>query len=210
MGVNEKSGQIFLVSLAILVAGCAATQTVSDPNRKQVSSVTISGSVAKPPSMFYLGPGGASGLMFGAIGGALAAQSIEDSRKTFQEHVDKNGISIEKIVLEEVSTAIRQSGKFRLADSPQNGGAVISVSIFQYGFSIPNGFSSRLVPIVGVRCEMKDASGRVLWSSQERTHPLGNPVEPIDPEVIRNDPKVLESSWRAAAKYVAAAIVNGF
>jgi hypothetical protein len=210
MRISASFRLIVLIPAAVLIGGCAATQTISDQDRKQVSSVTISGGVANPPSMFYLGPGGAAGLMFGAIGGAIASSSIEDSRKAFQAYVDKNGISIEKIVLEEVSMAIRQSGKFPLADKPQDGGAVITVSIVQYGFSIPNGFSSKLVPILGVRCEMKGATGKVLWSAQEHTRPLGNPVEPAEPEAIRNDPKAMEASWRAAAKHIAAAVVNGY
>jgi len=211
MRFNARFGLSASILVAVvLVAGCASTQSISDASRKQISSVTIDPRVSKPPALFYLGPGGATGLMFGAIGGAVAAPSIEESRKAFQAYVDRNGISIEKVVLEEVSAAIRQSGKFLLVAQPQPGGATIVVTIFQYGFSIPNGFSSKLVPIVGVRCEIKDTAGKVLWSAQERTHPLGNPVEPAEPEAILNDPKAMEAAWRAAAKYVASAIVEGF
>ncbi len=196
--------------LVLLFAGCAAVQPISNADRKNISSVTISPEVTKPAAMFYLGPGGVTGLMFGAIGGALSAGSIEESRKSFQQYVDRNGISVEKIVYEEVSSALRQSGKFPLAAAPQPGGAVLVVSIVQYGFSIPHGFSSELVPILGVRCEMKDAAGKLLWSAQEHTRPLGNPVESSKPDAIRNDPKAMEGSWRAAAKHIAAAIVAGY
>ena len=198
------------VFIALLLASCAAVQPISDADRRKLAGVTIDAAVAKPPAMFYLGPGGATGLMFGAIGGALSASSIEESRKAFQVYVDKNGISIEKIVLDEVSTALRRSGKFPLADAPQPGSALVTVSIVQYGFSIPHGFSSKLVPILGVRCELKDASGKLLWSAQEHTRPLGNPVEPAEPDSIRNDPKAMEGSWRAAAKHIAAAIADGY
>jgi len=150
------------------------------------------------------------GLAFGAIGGALSAGSIEESRKSFQQYVDKNGISVEKIVFEEVSAAIRKSGKFPLVAAPQPGGTVLVIAIVQYGFSIPHGFSSELVPVLGVRCELKDAAGKLLWSAQEHTRPLGNPVQSSTPDAIRNDPKAMEASWRAAARHIAATLAAGY
>lgn len=198
------------IVLILLLSGCAAVQPISDAERRKVSSVTLSEAVAKPPAIYYLGPGGAAGLMFGAIGGALSASSIEESRRSFQTHVDKHGIAIEKIVLEELSGSMQRSGKFPLAARPEPGGAVIHVTILQYGFSIPHGFSSKLVPILFVRCDMKDASGRVIWTSSEATRPLGNPVEAAEPAAIQSDPKAMEGSWRAAARHIAAAIAGGY
>jgi hypothetical protein len=191
----------------LALAGCASVQPISDTDRKAVVAVAIAPQVAKPPAMYYLGPGGAAGLMFGAIGGAMAAGSIEESRKSFQQFVDRNGISIEGIVLDEVSAAVKRSRKFPLVDAPQPGAATLLVSIYQYGFSIPNGFSSKLVPILALRCELKDAAGKLVWSADDRLLTLGNPVEPSEPDAIRNDPRAMEASWRAAARHLAAAIV---
>ena len=202
--------RLILVLLVVALYGCAELQPISDAERKKITSVAISDAVSKPPAMSYLGPGGSAGLMFGAIGGAIAASSIEESRKSFQQFVDRNGISIEKIVLEEVGAAVRRSGKFPVAGRPDPAAAVFNIAIFQYGFSIPHGFSSMLVPILGIRCELKDASGKLQWSASERVLPLGNPVEGSDPETIRNDPKAMEAAWRAAARHIAAAIVAAY
>lgn len=193
--------------LLVWLSGCASVQPISDADRKAVAAVFIGREVAKPPAIYYLGPGGATGLLFGAIGGALSASSIEESRKSFQAYAERNAIAIEKIVYEEISAAAKASGKFPLVDSPRPGAATLVVTVFQYGFSIPNGFSSKLVPILGLRCELKDAAGKLVWSADDRLLTLGNPVEPAEPESIRNDPKAMEASWRAAAKHLAAAIV---
>lgn len=193
--------------ILLLVAGCASVQPISDADRKAVTAVFIGREVAKPPAIYYLGPGGAAGLMFGAIGGALSASSIEESRKSFQAYAERNGISIEKIVYEEVAAAAKASGKLPLVDAPRAGASTLIVSVYQYGFSIPNGFSSKLVPILALRCELKDAAGKLVWSADDRLLTLGNPVEPAEPEAIRNDPKAMEASWRAAAKHLAASIV---
>ena len=200
--------RIVLAWFALLLAGCAAVQPISEAERKKISSVTINGAVSKPPVMSYLG--GIGGLMFGAVGAAIAAPSMEDSRKSFQVYVEKSGISIEKIVLEETTAAIQRSGKFPLAAASRPGGAVIDISIVQYGFSIPHGFTSKLVPTLFVRCDMKDAAGKVVWSSSERVLTLGNPVEGVEPEVFQSNPKAMEASWRAAAKHIAATIAAGY
>jgi len=157
-----------------------------------------------------MGPGGATGFMFGAVGALVSAPILGNIQAEFQQHVINSGISIEKIVLEEISAAIRQSGKFPLSEKKEAGSAVIKVSVVKYGFSIPTGFSSKLVPILAVRCEMTDASGKMIWSAQEHTRPLGNPVEPVAPEVLRDDPKVIEIAWRAAAKFIAAKMVGQY
>lgn len=197
--------------LVLAIAGCASVQQpISDADRNKVSSAFIVPTVAKAPNMFYLGPGGATGLMFGAIGGALSASSIEESRRSFQTFVSRHGISIEEIVLEEIAAAFRQAGRLPLADAASPQAHSMRIEIFQYGFSIPHGFSSKLVPILGIRCELKDSSGRTVWGVSDRILSLGNPVEPVDPELIRNDAKAMESAWRAAAKHLALAIASRY
>lgn len=196
-----------LVTLLILLSGCATTQPIAISDRSNVTAVTVSKEVPVPAKMYYLGPGGATGLAFGAIGAAIAAPGIEKHRESFQEQIAASGVSIDRIVYEEALAQIRQSGKFPLRDETKPGDAIIYISVLNYGFSIPNGFSSRLVPMLGLRYEMRDASGRMLWSATERVMPLGNPVESVDAEVIKSNPAAREAAWRAAAKALAVKLV---
>lgn len=195
--------------LAALLAGCApAPQKMSSADRKAIQTVHINGNVAKPPEPFYLGPGGGFGLAFGAIGAIVTEPGRASGRDSLRDFLAKNGIVIERIVLEEVSAALRASGKLQLADRPEPGAATISVAIKQYGLSIPHGFSSNLVPVLSVECAMVDAAGKTVWSAADRILPLGNPVEGRPAEQLRNDPRAIESVLRAAAKHVAASIVR--
>ena len=109
---------------------------------------------------------------------------------------------------EEFSAALRRSGKLLLADQPEAGAATINIAIRQYGLSIPNGFSSNLVPILMVECTMLDASGKVAWSASDRVLTLGNPVEGQPGEAMRNDAKAIEKALREAAKHITTNIVN--
>jgi len=157
-----------LAAVLLLAAGCAGTTPhVADPARKSVTMVSVGRTVTKPPEMFYLGPGNV-GLLFGAIGGAASAPGIADERKAFQSHVEKHGISIEAIARDELDQAIRKSGKLAVADQPVAGGATMVVSVLQYGFGVPNLFSSNVVPVVYLKCELIDAAGKVLWSARDR------------------------------------------
>lgn len=194
------------LSICIALAGCGTTSLVSDPARKSLAAVAIDANVSKPPQMFYLGPGDGGGLMFGAIGGAAAAGPIERSRIAFQGFIEQRGISIEKVVREEVEEALRRSGKLAIGQ----GGGTLRIAILQYGFGVPHLASSYVVPIIGLRCDILDAGGKVVWSTSERLSTLGNPHEAIKPEAMRDNPALIEQSWRAAAKGLATNIVGTY
>jgi hypothetical protein len=203
--------RVLLVSLLLaLVSGCASVQPISEADRRQITSVSLSPSIEKAPQIYFVPPGAGAGLMFGAIGGALAAGPIEERRKAFQQFVESRGISIEKIAAEEVGAALRRSNRYPFSDAPRPGGSTLHVAVFQYGFSIPHGFSSVMVPIVALRLDMKDASGKLVWSATERILTLGNPVEGITPEAMQKDPQLIEQAWRASLRYLAAEIIKAY
>ena len=181
---------------------------MSEPDRKRIQIASINSKVEKPAAPYYLGPGGGIGLGFGAIGAIVTEPGREAARNSFLDFLEKNNVSIERIVLEEFSVALRSSRKLLVADKAEPGAAIINITIRQYGLGIPHGFSSKLLPILFIVCEMVDASGKTIWKASDRVAILGNPVEGLPAEEIRNDPKAIENAWRAAAKHISANIVN--
>jgi hypothetical protein len=203
--------KLLLLLLAALLAGCASpTQKISDADRSRYGTVFLDQQVQKPPQMYYLGPEGALGLSFGLIG-ALATQSTREAgTQRFVEAMEQHGVRIENIVINELFDAIRLSGKLVMREQPGPDVATFRVIIEQYGFSVPNTLSSKLVPMLYVKCEMVDPSGRVVWSASDRTLSLGNPAEAIPAEEMRNDPKLVLQQWTIAAKAIAAKILQEF
>ena len=200
----------FICWLAILflLSACATTQKLSDEDRRKISVVRIDSNVRKAPAMYYLGPGASAFLAFGAIGGAaLAATSLEPA-KVLQEFAEKNGIFIEKIAFQEIDAALRQSGKLKVSASGETSEATVNVLVYMYGFSVPHGFSSNLVPVVAIKCEMVDAAGKVIWSANDNVPILGGPVAPMSLEAMHEDPKRIEEAWRIAAKRIAGNIAK--
>jgi hypothetical protein len=190
---------VCLLALLLLFSGCATTQKLGDEDRKKIGVVRISSNVRVAPAMFYLGPDTGALFAFGAIGGAAAATASAEPGKALQQFAEKNNIFIEKIALEEIDAAIRQAGKLKVLNTGEPTDAVVNVIVYQYGFGIPHGFSSRLGPILGIRCEIADAGGKVLGSANDYVLK----AETMTLQEMRDDPKRIEDAWRKAAKRIA-------
>jgi len=141
--------------------------------------------------MYYQGSG--SVLM-----GHMASETGTEIKAT----AEKNDIHIDKIATEEVQQALESSRKVAISadeSSPYN----LLLAIYQFGFSAPNGFSSKLVPVLTLECQIKSADGKSLWKDRFMALPLGNPVPGIKRDDLVQDPQRIESAWRAAAKNLA-------
>jgi len=204
----RTSHWLLIATLGILLGGCATTQPLSDEDRKKVRVVRINSNVQKAPVMYYLGPETSGALWFGAIGGAVSAASSVEPAKVLQEFAEKNGIFIEKIAFQEIDAALRQSGKLKVSDSGEATEAIINVTVIQYGFSVPNLFTSNLVPAVSIECEMVDATGKVIWRARDFVTTLRNPAAPMSLATMRDNPKRIEDAWRIAAKRIAGNIAK--
>jgi len=208
---HERGGRIvknvlLCVALLVTLAGCASTPKL-DQQAGQ-SDVRIDPAVVTATEMYFYGPGSAFGALGGAIGGLITAAANEGPGERLDKFAKDNGIHIDQIVQEEATKAFRDSGKLRLVDSPGAATATMKVSIAMYGFSIPNGFSALLVPILKIKCQLVGADGKVIWSANDETMPLGNPVEGSSLDALYKDPKLIEASWRAAARTIMKEIVD--
>jgi hypothetical protein len=199
-----------VLAITLFAAGCAApTQRLSSEDRSKHRAVRISDKVEKAPEPFLLAPGTGGGLMFGAVGGALASAGIEDARKAFSAYVDRNAISIQKIAREEVEAALRASGKFPIAGPSEASAPQMIIAVPQYGFGVTHLLGSSVVPVLWMKCDMVDGAGRVIWSASGRMLPsIASPIEPTTWDAMRDNPAVIEAEWRKAARHIARQIVD--
>lgn len=206
----QKYKSIIAMIGVALLCGCASTQRLSEADRLRSKTVTISANVQKG-ELFLLAPSGANiGLIFGALGGAAASGSINDSQKAFEEFVKANSVSIETIVRQEFVKALRESGKVVIATPAQEsaGLPVISISVPQYGFGVTHLLSSNVVPVVQLKADMRDAIGNLLWSESERMlSSIASPMDATTWEQLRANPKLIEEKWRQASRYLAKKMV---
>lgn len=198
----------YVLILSVLLTGCASTQKLSEQDKKRIEAVKLNSKVERPKEMYYFGPGASIGLLFGAVGGAIAGASNIGPGNEMLSFAEQNGVRIEEIVAQEFEGALRQSGKLKIVDMAGDNGATINLSVIQFGFSVPNGFSSKLVPVVSFKSEMVDAGGNVIWSARDSVLPLGNPVEGEPADALRLNAKAIEAAWRAAVKHIARSMVE--
>jgi hypothetical protein len=160
--------------------------------------------------LFLLAPSGANiGLMFGAAGGLAASGAINDQQAAFGAFLDKNAVSVEAIVRDEFQKVLRDSGKVAIATEANPALPVISVSVPQYGFGVTHLLSSNVVPVMQLKGEMKDSTGKVMWTESERMLPsIASPMEPTTWTQMHDNPKSIDEQWRKAAHYLAQKVVE--
>jgi hypothetical protein len=198
------------ISVVLVVSGCATpTQKLSDADRGIYSAVRISQSVEMPKEPYLLAPGGSVGLMFGAVGGLAAGGSIENERQVFRRFLEKNSISIKQIALQEIELALRESKKLKIVPKADASAPEIRIAVLMYGFSVPHLLSSNVVPVVNIKCEMVDASGKTIWVAGDRTSAsIANPITPISWESLQTNPPLIADQWRQASKIIASKIMT--
>jgi hypothetical protein len=185
-----------LLLLGAICSGCATTQNLAVADRQKLKSIAISPDVKKAETMYYSGPESwAPGLIpfrtSKPIGEDLELQALS------------NNIHIDQIVLEEVTAAFKSAGKVTVEADKERSGNLLSIRIVQYGFSVPNGFSSKLVPMLMIICSISDSTDRVTWKGSKMVLPLGNPAKAEKPEDLYQQPMLIERAWRTAARYAA-------
>ena len=191
-----------LLLIGAICSGCATTQNLAAADRQKLKSIAISPDVKKADTMTYEGPEKWNPPLMALfrtskpIGEDLELQALS------------NNIHIDQIALEEVTAAFKGAGKVKVEADRERSANLLSIRIVQYGFSVPNGFSSKLVPVMMIICSITDSSGRVIWKGSHMVLPLGNPVKAEKPEDLYQQPMLIEQAWRGAARVAAAEIAK--
>jgi hypothetical protein len=208
ISILRKTKLLAVLALTLSLFGCASTQPMTDADRAKFKTVKINGTVEKG-QLFILAPGDGVGLMFGAVGGAIASGPIQNTQNAFADFLNKNSLSIEKIVREEIEKALRESGKVTIATPGDATTPTLNITVPQYGFGVTNLLGSSVVPVLNIKCEIVDSTGKVIWNSNDRMGPsIANPMESMTWKQMHDDPKLIEEQWRKAAKYLAKKIIG--
>lgn len=198
-----------LIGVTLLISGCATSQKLSGEDREKIKAAQISSNIEKG-QVFLLAPGGASvALMFGAVGGIASAGAISDSQTAFLDYLNRHNISIERVVQEEFERTLRASGKLAISNMADTATPTIKLSIPQYGFGVTHLLSSNVVPVLQLKGEMFDASGKVVWSATDRMLPsIASPMDSKRWADLVAEPKQVEEQLRKAAAYLSQKLVQ--
>lgn len=200
------------ILMALAISGCATSQKMSSADKEKIKSTQVSQSVQKG-EIFLLAPGGATAaMMFGPVGALATSGEHANAQTSFVDFLKKNDISIEKIVQEEFEAALRASGKLVVVSASATADAsvpTIKLSVPQYGFGVTHLLGSNVVPVLQIKSEMMDSSGKVVWSASDRMLPsIASPMDAMAWTQLANDPKQIEEQLRKASKYLSNKLVQ--
>lgn len=192
-----------LVSLLVfmMLGGCAPSVKLADNNRSRLEAVHVDDDVSLKQDIIYMGPGAS---ILGVVGVMSQAKPGEQLRKNAEDH----GIRIETLLKQAISDALNASGKTKLCDTADLALAVMKLEVRMYGFSVPNGFSSNLVPLLEVKAELHDPAGQTLWRTVQSLPIMDCPVAPMPAKAIWEDAENIRNAWTGAARFVAKKIVD--
>jgi|GEM_PF-4052268 len=207
---ETMKNNLLILAMVLALPSCATNQKITAADKEKIGEISIAETVIKSDSFYYYGPASTVGMMFGAIGGAVAASANQAPAAEMKKLSEDNGILPDQIAREALTKAMAESGKFRIASGKSQAGNTIVISVPLYGLSIPNGFSSELIPVFMIRCEMFDANGKKIWSVSESASIMNSAAQPASFDQIKADPKLLEAAWHVAAREVSKAIVENY
>jgi len=202
-----KNTFIYISIIIFSLSGCTSTPKLSDDARKNIRSVHINQNVEKG-EMSYQGPDSGAFAVFGAIGGLAAMAANESPGEALRTFAEKNGVHIEKIVLSELTKALRISQKLPIHKENKNSSNKLNIQVYMYGFSIPHGLTSDLYPTMGIRLTLLNKSGEEIWSARDFITAISSDLQALTLEKMHENPKLIETAWRDTAKVLISNIVN--
>lgn len=191
------------MAFALVVAGCATTQSISEAERKSIRSVSVAKEVSLPARPVVTGRSTQkTGFWLGPIGQAVAMNDPNNSDVVqFTEYLSQHKIDIRDIVRQELLRQLAGSQAFSEV-VPERGDATFSVAIESYGLG--QGFSmsptnAPVRPTLSVKATLTNAAGAVVWQNTGLVTNLSSlPAFPI--AEYYSTPGKLEDGMRKAAE----------
>jgi hypothetical protein len=200
--------QLFGILLTtLLLSACAATQSLSEPDRARAKTVTVSSKV-EVGQLFLLAPGGANTVAMMKAASFVSSDSRNTDPASFGKLTESHGISIDTIVREEFEKVLRESGKLTVASVGAAGVPSLRIAVPQYGFGVRHMLSTNVVAVMQLQCTLTDSSGKVMWSENERIFPsIASSMDIMQWSNLIDNPALIEEQYRKAARYLAKIMV---
>lgn len=195
---------LFILSNVYLV-GCASTTALSSVDKESIKSVSVSKNVKYPSSMYLMAPGTA--LAIGAIPGVIAGSFEESASKKINAYAENNDVYVSKIVREQFVVQLKNSRKFAVKDNGADAEMFIDIKL--YGFSVPNGLSSKVKPLLKVDARLVKGN-RIIWENNvdENDYFWGSEFPEYTLQQLVSDPENIRKSYNKAAEKAAKDLIE--
>lgn len=174
--------KILLISIVLLLSGCASSVPLQQDIRNSITTVSISLS-DKKPELFYQG-----------------AEDIAAREKFFAS----NNIDIKKMIRTELMREIEEKKIFRFAKKGQSD-ANIEIYVNVYGFGLGGEFMNFYIvkPLMNASIKLTDKTGKEIWVTTEFITNTSGLTDKVDIRELKDKPEVVKKSLRHASRIVA-------
>jgi hypothetical protein len=191
---------LYLILTLVVLSGCAGSIQLAENNRSRLTAVYLDDEISFKHDMYYMGPGAS---LLGAVGALTQLSPGEQLHKIAEDH----DIRMDTLVRQAMIDSLNASGKTGLCDNADQASAVMKLEVRAFGFSVPHGFSSNLIPVLDVKAELHDPAGQIIWRSVKSLPFVNCPITPMPAKEIWGNVENIRSTWTGAAQYVARIIV---
>ena len=169
-----------------LLCGCMATKRFSPADQKKIHTISIS-KIENPKGAYYLPPSSTYLGVLAILANADMPKKIED--EALSNHIIVGNMAYDKFVSE-------LSKKYKISNDGKNADANFEAKILHYGFSIPHGFSSNLVPVMSIHAKLVQGK-KVLWENNYIVNTLDG-LPQHRPDEIFTNPQIMRASLQDA------------
>lgn len=203
----KKVSIALLASCLLLLQGCATTIPLNPSIKKSIHTVSVNESMTKPEQPYLMEPGIAVGMGFGAVGGLVTGVIEEKHGKLLENYFRTHNIDVRKIVRNEVIHSLLRKKTLKYVS--KDGNADLRLKIKFYGFSVPHGFSSQLMPILQVEGQLIK-NNVIVWQKTESTPFSTKKLPHYDATSLRQNPQLYAVMLKAAVQDVSKKLVASF
>lgn len=151
-----------------------------------------------------------AGTTAGLISGASLTSLTAFQPMGVEAAIQKHGISLKKIIVEEFRAAVADSPRFDLVANRSNEQAQFQLEVMKYGLVKTMGFHMQMRPVIQLKASLVDSTGKRLWLHYARVD-SGTKALPLHHfDDWQEQPGLLRDGYRKAARAVAAALLAEF
>lgn len=197
---------LIAMSTLLAVVGCGGHKTMKREDRAAIESVSVSPGVTVSNEPIVVGSEGGLLMLFGAVGGALAASDGKTDAKSFVEFLRVSGIDVGEIVRLQFTETLKRHA-FYGSRLSADGRYRLVLEVRSYGINKTNTFSANWVPNLRIDYQLLSPNGTVLVEDWAMTAPFSERPT-FTTEQMQANPKIVKEAFEKTASAVAAKLVN--
>jgi hypothetical protein len=174
-------------------------------DKQSIHTVSIDKNIFVPQNMYYMGANARGTLAIPLAGPSVALAVGAREAPAIQKFIKANGIRLDQIVRNQFIQQINQKTNLKVIDKG-HADAQLVIMITGYGLSIPNGFHSELVPILGIKATLT-RNGQIVWIGQDYNSVLASGLLRYTWQQIQQNPQLLHQMWDSDAEKIIGRIV---